>query len=378
MFELAAMLLPIAAASGWYAASKYYKGHDKKPSNEHVGYFKGLNYLLNEQPDKAISVFIELLEVDDETIEIHLALGTLFRQRGEVEKSIRLHQNLIARPQINQQTRSNALNELGLDYMRAGLLDRAENIFLELEGDANRRRNAVVQLLSIFQQEKEWGKAVEYAIKLEAIEGEKSPLLLSHLYCELALMSKDQQDTSAARQFIKKSLRVDSACIRANVISAELAFNESNYKLALKDMLNIAEQDERFVPVFLPIIIDCFNRLAKPKKKFDFLEDLQARSESPAVMSYFIDVLIEQKGVQEASNFLHEKLLLHPSKACLKLYAELNNAPTGDTEVNFLKSIIKEFDSGSASFKCAQCGFDSVELNWCCPSCKDWGTAAPV
>ncbi|MEO1894735.1 MAG: hypothetical protein ABGX32_00515, partial [Methylococcales bacterium] len=188
MFEIAIMLLPVAAASGWYAASKHYKAKEKRPTNEHKGYFKGLNFLLNEQPDKAISVFIDLLEVDDETIEIHLALGTLFRQRGEVEKAIRLHQNLIARPQISQQIRSNALNELGLDYMRAGLLDRAESIFLELENDVVLKCQAVKQLFSIFQQEKEWLKAADYAVKLEAIDRRKQPILLSHLYCQLALL----------------------------------------------------------------------------------------------------------------------------------------------------------------------------------------------
>ena len=160
MFEIAILLLPVAAASGWFVASKHYTGKAKKPSNEYEGYFKGLNYLLNEQPDKAINVFIDLLNVDDETIETHLALGTLFRQRGEVEKAIRLHQNLIARPQISHETRANVLNELGLDYMRAGLLDRAESIFLELEKKSSHQVKAIHQLLSIFQQESEWLKGV--------------------------------------------------------------------------------------------------------------------------------------------------------------------------------------------------------------------------
>ncbi len=378
MFEIAIMLLPVAAASGWYVASKHYEAKEKEPSNEREGYFKGLNFLLNEQPDKAINVFIDLLEVDDETIEIHLALGTLFRQRGEVEKAIRLHQNLIARPQISRETRANALNELGLDYMRAGLLDRAESIFLELENDFTRKRNAVIQLLSIFQQEKEWAKAVDYAVKLESIEGSKQPVLLSHLYCELALLSQTELGGVTARNYLKRALRIDPSCVRANVIRAETAIRESDYKLALKAVLKIQAQDDRFVPVFLDVIIDCFDQLDKAKKKFDFLADLQARSDSTAVMSRFIDALLVQKSTREASNFLHEKLLHNPKQGYLKLYAELGVEATKENETSFLRHVIKQFDEEVPGFKCKQCGFSSVELNWRCPSCKDWGTAEPV
>ncbi|MEO1963400.1 MAG: lipopolysaccharide assembly protein LapB [Cycloclasticus sp.] len=378
MFEIAIMLLPVAAASGWYAASKHYKAKEKKPTNEHKGYFKGLNFLLNEQPDKAISVFIDLLEVDDETIEIHLALGTLFRQRGEVEKAIRLHQNLIARPQISQSTRSNALNELGLDYMRAGLLDRAESIFLELENDVVLKGQAVKQLLSIFQQEKEWLKAVDYAVKLEPITRSKQPILLSHLYCELSLLSNAESDRVTARHYLKKALRIDPSCVRANVISAEIAMTESDYKGALKAILKIQDQDARFVPVFLGVIIDCFNQLDMSKKKFGFLADVQANSQSTIAMSRFVEVLIEQKGNKEAQAFLHEKLLHNPQKGYLKLYAELDVDSTGESESVFLRDVIKQFEEEEQSFKCKQCGFSSVDLNWCCPSCKDWGTVEPV
>ncbi|PHR51957.1 MULTISPECIES: lipopolysaccharide assembly protein LapB [Cycloclasticus] len=377
MFEFAIMLLPVAAASGWYVAFRHYNAKLKKPSNEYEGFFKGINYLLNEQPDKAIDVFIDLLEVDDETIETHLALGTLFRQRGEVEKSIRLHQNLIARPQISLDTRANILNELGLDYMRAGLLDRAENIFLELEKMELHEVNAVRQLLSIFQQEKEWLKAIDYATRLESIEFKKQPLLLSHLHCEAALLYRFEEDADIIKSHLRKALKIDPLCVRVNIISAEIEVAKGEYKQALKLLLKIMDQDRKFVPVFIDLILNCYDRLGRSKQKFDFLSELQESNESTIVVSRFLDVLLEHKGLEEASAFMHKKLRQHPSKSYLKLYAGITR-PDKNTELEFLKSIIKQFDNDVQNFQCKQCGFTSVDLNWCCPSCQDWGVIEPI
>ena len=378
MFEIAIMLLPVAAASGWYVAARHYKGKANKPLNEHEGYFKGLNYLLNEQPDKAIDVFIDLLEVDDETIEVHLALGTLFRQRGEVEKAIRLHQNLIARPKINNITRTALLNELGLDYMRAGLLDRAENIFLEIEKSNSHKVNATRQLLSVYQQEKEWLKAIEYAEKLESIESYKQTPLLSHLHCEAALFYKDDSDVSITRNHLRKALKIDPICVRANLINAEMAITAQGYKQALKFLMKIMDQDVRFVPVFIDMILTCFDELDKPKQKFDFLANLQLVNESTIVISRFMDVLLNQRGAAEASAFMHKKLLEHPSKSYLMLYAQVDDAEPANAEAVFLRNIIKQLGDEASGFQCKQCGFTSVDLNWCCPSCKEWGVTEPV
>jgi lipopolysaccharide biosynthesis regulator YciM len=378
MFEIAIMLLPVAAASGWYLAAKHYKTKLKKPTIEHADYFKGLNYLLNEQPDKAIDVFVNLLDVDDETIEIHLALGTMFRQRGEVEKSIRLHQNLIARPQLSQHIRVDVLNELGMDYMRAGLLDRAESIFLELEKNSLYKAGAIKQLFLIFQQEKEWLKAIDYAIKLELIKNEKQPVLLSHLHCEMAQLSHYNHDNNAAKIYLKKALKIDSLCVRANVLIAQMAIDNDEHKLALKTLMKLSGQDERFVPVYLDLIIDCFDTLKKPKQKFSFLAELQSDSQSTIVFKYFIDVLIDQKGIEQALDFMREKLLNEPKESYLKLYADIKTIENIDSEAKFLRDIINKFDDVPLSFKCTQCGFDSIELNWNCPSCKQWGVTIPI
>ena len=377
MVEIAIMLLPIAAASGWYFASRHYKSASKASNKDHAGYFKGLNYLLNEQPDKAIDVFVDLLEIDDEVIEIHLALGTLFRQRGEVERSIRLHQNLIARPLMTHHTRLDVLNELGLDYMRAGLLDRAESIFTELEKEITHKTNAIKQLLLIYQQEKEWQKLIDYSIKLESIENKKTPILLSHFHCEIAAAFIAKHDIKGAERLLKKALKIDPMCVRANVMSAQAQIKNADYKRALKSLLSIKDQDIRFIPIFIDLVIECFDELEKPKQKFKLLSELQSQIDSTIVFSRFNDALTAQKGSKHALAFMRERLLNEPKISHLSLYAKLETDSQIDGEAKFFRDAIKQLDEIPLSFQCNHCGFSSLELNWCCPTCKEWGAVTP-
>lgn len=379
MLEYTAVLLPLAAASGWYIASRHYKQKSSSSVADHSEYFKGLNHLLNEQPDKAIDVFIDLLEVDSETIETHLALGTLFRQRGEVEKSIRLHQNLIARPQLSVALKNNVLSELGLDYMRAGLLDRAENIFLELTKQPSHRIHSTHQLLSIFQQESDWAKAIEYGLSLEKLEKKSFPVLLSQFYCELAERSLKIADVATAKSYLKKALKKDPDCIRAVVMQAEVYSDEANYKAALNCYLTLKEKDKRFIPVFLESILGCFNMLNRQKEKAKFLALVGNDINSSILIDSLVMDMKEEEGESEAIEFVKNKLVQNPSPSYLMLYSKLvlaSEKPREDSAL--LLSSINEMYRIKLSYHCEQCGFDSTELNWLCPSCKTWGTCIPV
>ena len=159
LFGLVVILLPVAALSGWYYGRKDARERINSPAGVpgmSQDYFKGLNYLLNDRPDKAIEVFIKVLEVESETVETHLALGNLFRRRGEVDRAIRIHQNLVARPSLDKEQRALALLELGIDYMRSGLLDRAETLFKELIQTGMYERQVLRHLVDIYQQEQDW------------------------------------------------------------------------------------------------------------------------------------------------------------------------------------------------------------------------------
>ena len=174
------LLLPLAAGASWWAARRgIARVSGAQVDRLRSTYFRGLNYLLNEQPDKAIEVFLQIAEVDSNTIETHLALGNLFRRRGEVDRAIRVHQNLVARPTLNAEQKTSALLELGEDYMRAGLLDRAETLFTDLVGIDARAPSALRHLISIYQQERDWHKAIDHARRLEQATGESQGRMIA-------------------------------------------------------------------------------------------------------------------------------------------------------------------------------------------------------
>src|SRR5918994_2624394 len=179
------LALPLFFALGWFAARIDIRQIVSESRVLPKSYFKGLNFLLNEQPDKAIEAFIEVVKVDPQTVELHFALGSLFRRRGELERAIRMHQNLVERPDLQQDQKLAALFELAQDYLKAGLLDRAEELFLKLEGTPH-TEPALKFLLEIYQQERDWQKAIGIAHKLESITGQSHQKEIANFYCELA------------------------------------------------------------------------------------------------------------------------------------------------------------------------------------------------
>ena len=215
-FDFLWLLLPLAAASGWLAGWYGKRRRESVAAADDLrsNYFKGINYLLNEQPDKAIEAFIKVLEVDSETVETHLALGNLYRRRGEVDRAIRIHQNLIARPNLESEQRSEALLELGHDYLSAGLLDRAENLLQELADGGDYRVQALRQLIDIYEQEKDWSKAIACGHLLEKVTGNHLSPVIAHYQCELAERLRESGEADAALEMVNKAQAIHDRCHR--------------------------------------------------------------------------------------------------------------------------------------------------------------------
>src|SRR5215210_1655972 len=188
------LALPLFFVLGWLAARIDIKQLVSESRALPMSYFKGLNFLLNEQPDKAIEAFIEVVKVDPQTVELHFALGNLFRRRGEVERAIRMHQNLADRTDLATEQRVTALYELAQDYLKAGLLDRAEEMFLKLQGSPY-EQTALKFLLEIYEQEKDWLKAIDISKKMDSVTGQSSQREIAHFFCEMA-----QSDMTHSRQ----------------------------------------------------------------------------------------------------------------------------------------------------------------------------------
>ena len=218
---------PIFFGLGWLAARVDIKQLLTESRALPTSYFRGLNFLINQQPDKAIEAFIEVVKVDPQTVELHFALGSLFRRRGEVERAIRMHQNLVDRADLATEQRLTALYELAQDYLKAGLLDRAEDMFLKLEG-TRYEQPALKFLLEIYEQEKDWLKAIDASRRMDRFRGQSSQREIAHFYCELAQSEMTHSRPEQARAYLQDALNVNRKCVRAYILLGDIALNEGN------------------------------------------------------------------------------------------------------------------------------------------------------
>jgi len=381
--ELLFLLLPVAAMSGWLIARKGCgrKSDAKSACANEPDYYKGLNFLLNEQPDKAIDVFIHLLEVDSETVETHLALGTLFRKRGEVDRAIRLHQNLIARPSLGQDQRANALLELGQDYLNAGLHDRAENLFNELIESGRLQVKALENLKEIYQYEKVWDKCLKVVKRLQQESGNSYANEISHYYCELAEQARKNNDRQKQADFIKKARQASTDSIRAMMMEALLEVENERYSKALTLFNRIIESEPAFINEVLDKWVYCYKQTGKDQELQSTLTELYDKTLSSQVLQRIVQLLKDKQGDEAASEFLLQQIGQHSSLQTLGLLTNIKT-PIVDAKsqkvLNLVSQALNEEIHKRPAYICGRCGFSAKTLHWQCPGCRSWGKITPV
>jgi lipopolysaccharide biosynthesis regulator YciM len=382
MNELLWFLLPVAAASGWIMARR----SKSPPPRDHArainpDYFQGINFLLNEQPDKAIEVFIRMLEVDSDTVETHLALGNLFRRRGEVDRAIRIHQNLIARPTLNKSQRSAALLELGQDYMRAGWLDRAESLFEELLEGGLHTQQALRHLLDIYQQEKEWEKAIAIAKRIGSETNQPMHPIIAQFHCELAEKALKFSDDNQASQALKRALSHDKRCVRASLLQGRMALAADNCKAALKAFRQVEEQDIDYLPEILEQMCQCYEQTQTLDAFKEYLRGIISRYEGISPVLMLADVLARTEGESVAVEFMTVQLRKRPSVRGLGRLIGLNlvgSSGKGKDDLLILRDLVEQLLKSKPIYKCGHCGFSGKSLHWQCPTCKEWNTVKPI
>ncbi|WP_029134395.1 lipopolysaccharide assembly protein LapB [Sedimenticola selenatireducens] len=380
MMEFFWLLLPVAAASGWWAAKRSISRQEVTVADRSPGYFSGLNYLLNEQPDKAIDVFIKMLEVDSDTVETHLALGNLFRRRGEVDRAIRIHQNLIARPMLNREQRAQALLELGQDYMKAGLFDRAESLFNEL-GEMNMfQAQALENLLTIYQQERDWDKCLQVAKQLGQRTGKSRRKECAHYYCELAEEAQFRKDLIKTSQLLKKAQQSDEDCVRATILQGKIEAMNGSPKNAIRTLRQVEKQDPAYLSEVLPAIIECYRELGNRKELVRYLRKLYELHQSVSSVLALTDFIQEDEGEEGAIRFLSSYLHAHPNLEGLDRMVGLSlkaGKSDGLESLQILQQILNKILESRAAYQCVSCGFSAKTMHWQCPSCKSWGSIKP-
>lgn len=384
ILDLLWLLLPIAAATGWWSGHRSFLSASKSPAYGQGlsgDYVKGLNYLLNEQPDKALELFVRVVEVDSDTVETYLLLGTLFRRRGEVERAIRIHQNLIARPHLEGHHRATALLELGKDYTRAGLLDRAEGLYRELLNTRYLKAEACHELQKIYEQEKDWLEAIRSAETYQSVSGETEHPVIAHYWCEAAEQERSTGRARLATDYAKRALLQDPACVRASILLGDLALTARDSALAVKHYTQVAEQDPDFLPVVLPKLQAAYGGLGDQSGLLRLLSRIRGRKHDSETTLQLIRDLLGRGDEPAAREALLEEMRQQVAPVrLLREYVALEQARFDGEVAASLKLVERVLDEHLQqwfAYRCKHCGFRAKNLFWQCPSCHRWGSIRP-
>ncbi len=375
MFDLLWLLLPVAAASGWLTAR--FKKRQKSLSPD---YFKGLNYLLNEDADKAIDVFIKLIDADSETIETHLALGVYFRRHGEINRAIRIHHNLITLSDIPLKQRHVALFELGLDYRQAGLLDRAEHFFHELIYSETHNILALRQLLEIHQQVQDWDNAISTAQKLVSANKQPMDTEIAHYYCEQAKKSLQKGKFVATQQAIEQALKIDPSCVRASLLEGKVALEIDNPKKAILAFERVEQQDADYLPQVIEPLQICYQKIGESETFSRYLYHILDNYDCLKAILILADLIKQAEGEKKAAEFLITNLKKSPAIRGIDYLLDLIPSHEGFEQdfLFLLKDMTTQLLKNKHVYQCNSCGFTVRKLYWQCPSCKLWSSLKPI
>jgi lipopolysaccharide biosynthesis regulator YciM len=366
---------PLFFGLGWIAARIDIRQIVSESRALPSSYFKGLNFLLNEQPDKAIEAFIEVVKVDPETIELHFALGSLFRRRGEYDRAIRMHQNLLERPGLGADQKLIALAELGQDYLKAGILDRAEEVFRKLEKSpqaAAARRH----LLEIYEQEKDWDRAIEMTKLVQP-----DPRDLAQYYCELAAADTAESRPDAARRHLEAALEANRKCVRASLLLGDLEKSQGNVEQAMEHWKRVESQNPAYLALVAQRLLDAYREAGRAEEGLTLLTGYLERYPSLDLLDTVFQHTLQTKGPEQAYALVRDELKRNPTLLGLDRLLEAQiiaaGSPDKRRDLELVRSLVHGHTRRLARYRCETCGFKARTFHWRCPACGGWETYPP-
>ncbi|MFW2372847.1 MAG: lipopolysaccharide assembly protein LapB [Gammaproteobacteria bacterium] len=373
--QLIGLLFILAFLLGYFLSRRKSKKkrYQLRFSND---YFQGLNYLLNDEQDKALEIFLKLVEVDWETIDTSLALGSIFRRKGELDKSIKLHQSLLARPSLPQEYKSRVLLELARDYQLAGWLDRAEGLYNEVLKDDIFALDALKYLMSIYQQEHEWNAAINIARRYQRKGKENLRPVIAQYFCELSEQALDNGDGKQAEALATQALSEDENCVRSSIILGSLAMDRGAYKRAIRFLQQVEFQNIEFMPLIIDKLAECYRNQSNLKSLITYLKSLERTYDNISFIPYLSDLINEIYGRQSAHDYLASNIIEKPSLEGMKKALELQDKDDHATD-EFLPKVLEVMIRKKPDFQCSHCGYSANTLYWLCPSCHTWAGMKP-
>ena len=331
----------------------------------HADYLTGLDYLVSEQPDRALDTFLKLMDANADTLETHFALGTLYRRRGEVERAIRIHRNLLSREGLAAEHREQALLALAQDYLRAGLLDRAERLFQQVCEVSRLRATALDALRGIYERQHEWAQALGTYRQLASINAAPPRTVAAHYLCELATLALDQGDPGNSRHLLRLARSEAGPFARAAVLRAQIAERDGQPALAAGLLRWAMTEAPRLLEDELPHLLRLVGAQARDTVLGELVARAQAR-ETGELKRLVFAALAARIASSEPLRAAVERVF-NEDPALQSVWQAASPAPFEriTAEIGALLAMAEKY-------RCAECGFAARKFQWQCPGCHSW------
>jgi len=372
------LALPLFFSLGWLAARVDLKQLLAESTALPAAYFKGLNFLITNQHDKAIEAFTEAVQANSDSLELHFALGSLFRKRGEVDRAIHLHLNLLEKKELEPQQKLAVTAELAQDYLKAGLFDRAEELFESLDDDRY-RQPALRALLEIYVREREWERAIKAATELERISGVPFRIEIAHYYCEMAVKSKLANDIHTARFELDLALNANKNCVRANVLLGDLEAEANDHKAAISTWKRIEFQKPEYLGLIAPKILASYRALNQTADGLNLLRTYLLTYQLTSLLNVLYEATLAEEGAESAAKLARNELIKMPSLTTLdqllqaRAILETSHPQNGNLQdTQLMQQAVRHAIGNKTAYHCEQCGFKAKYHHWQCPACNAW------
>ncbi|PLZ01841.1 lipopolysaccharide assembly protein LapB [Burkholderia sp. WAC0059] len=373
------LVIPVAFALGWMASRYDLKTLLSESANLPRSYFRGLNFLLNEQPDQAIDAFIEVAKLDPETVELHFALGNLFRRRGETDRAIRVHQNLLSRPDLPVTERDHAHYELGQDFLKAGMLDRAEETFRLLKA-GDYALGAQRALLTIYEIEKDWNRSIDTARQLETMGAASLDREIAQFHCELAQEALQRKQPDEARRQLALALQANPQNVRATILAGDVDAAAGAPEAALAQWRRVEEQNPAYLPLVAEKAMKVCEALGRADEGAQLLTSWVDRYPLNDLLDIAYKYVASLRGMEAAHELARAQMQKSPNLAGMSRLLEAQQASAEEPrrgELELMRALLQQRTKNLPRYTCQNCGFRARLFYWQCPGCSGWETYAP-